>query len=67
MYIKVFVAGDPLYELSLTIGQGVKSMIILKTAQNFFKTKFPSGQLKMLQKKAQWQMNRVIDNFPYIY
>ena len=34
------------------LGQGVKSMIILKTAQNILKTKFPSGKLKMLQKKV---------------
>jgi len=40
--------------------------ISLKTAQNFLKKKFPTGQLKMLQKKGQWQMNRVIDGFPYM-
>ena len=49
------------YQSSNNIRQGVKSMIILKTDQNFLKTKFFSQQPNFLQKIAQWQMNRLID------
>ena len=45
---------------------GESLTISLKTAQNFLKTKFPTGQLKIMQKKSHWQMNRVIDGFPYM-
>ena len=41
-------------------------MIILKTIQNFLKTKFLSGQQNFPHKIGQWQMNRVIDSFLYI-
>ena len=46
--------------------QGVKLMIILKTAQHFLKTKFLSRQQNFLQKIAQWQMNHLINSFPYM-
>ena len=52
--------------LFIVLRWGESLTINLKTAQNFLKTKFPSGQQKMLQKKAQWQMNQVIDGIPYM-
>ena len=60
-------AGNSLHSPPLNkVQQGVKSLIIFKTAQNFLKIKFLSGPNVFFQGKAQCQMNRVIDSFLYI-
>ena len=53
-------------QIQLQVGKGVKSMISLKTAQNFLKIKFLRRQQNFLQNVAQLHMNCVIDSFPYM-
>ena len=65
LWVFVVLLIDPSVSL-ICLWWGESLTINLKTANNFLKTKFPSGQQKRLQKIAQWQMNRVIDDFPYM-